>query len=76
MGELSAAKAEFAFTQRQIETRKATERAKGILMRRTRCSETEALAMLEHASELEGVPLPELSRSVVASEPNPRRARI
>ena len=66
------------FTQREegrrsgagaLENRKTIERAKGILMRRTGSSEQEAYRILQRTSQDRSVPMVEIARAVLASEP-------
>jgi CheY-like chemotaxis protein len=49
--------------------REAFERAKGILMRRTGSSEQEAYRILQRTSQDRSVPMVEIARAVLASEP-------
>lgn len=52
-----------------LEARKLIERAKGILMRRTACSEQEAYRILQRSSQDRSKPMAEIARAVLASEP-------
>ncbi|HTR77891.1 MAG TPA: ANTAR domain-containing protein [Gemmatimonadaceae bacterium] len=52
-----------------LENRKTIERAKGILMRRTGASEQEAYRILQRTSQDRSVPMVEIARAVLASEP-------
>ncbi len=52
-----------------LENRKTIERAKGILMRRTGSSEQEAYRILQRTSQDKSVPMVEIARAVLASEP-------
>ena len=52
-----------------LEARKLIERAKGILMRRTGCSEQEAYRILQRSSQDRSKPMAEIARAVLASEP-------
>jgi response regulator NasT len=52
-----------------LENRKTIERAKGILMRRTGSSEQEAYRILQRTSQDRSVPMVEIARAVLASEP-------
>lgn len=61
-GELDRSRAELA-------ERKVIERAKGILMRRTGSSEQEAYRILQRTSQDRSVPMVEIARAVLASEP-------
>ena len=66
--EIEAAKdAEVA--KQALENRKTIERAKGILMRRTGSSEQEAYRILQRTSQDRSVPMVEIARAVLASEP-------
>ena len=52
-----------------FENRKTIERAKGILMRRTGTSEAEAYRILQRTSQDRSVPMVEIARAVLDSEP-------
>jgi AmiR/NasT family two-component response regulator len=67
--ELRAAREEVADVRRQLENRKAIERAKGILMRRTGLSEQEAYRILQRTSQDRSVPMVDVAREVLDSEP-------
>ncbi|HUQ81429.1 MAG TPA: ANTAR domain-containing protein [Gemmatimonadaceae bacterium] len=67
--ELRAARDEAADAKRQLENRKAIERAKGILMRRTGLSEQEAYRILQRTSQDRSVPMVDVAREVLDSEP-------
>ncbi|HEU4631818.1 MAG TPA: ANTAR domain-containing protein, partial [Gemmatimonadaceae bacterium] len=67
--ELARAQREAAEARRQLENRKVIERAKGILMRRTGASEEEAYSVLRRTSQDNSVPMVEIARAVLASEP-------
>jgi response regulator NasT len=67
--ELKAAKADAEQARVQLENRKTIERAKGILMRRTGSSEQEAYRILQRTSQDRSVPMVEIARAVLASEP-------
>jgi response regulator NasT len=67
--ELRSARAEIAQLQRKLESRKAIERAKGILMRRTGLSEQEAYRILQRTSQDRSVPMVDVANEVLASEP-------
>jgi two-component system, response regulator PdtaR len=45
------------------------ERAKGILMRRTACSEPDAYRILQRSSQDRSKPMVEIARAVLDSEP-------
>jgi response regulator NasT len=67
--ELRAARDEVATVRQQLENRKAIERAKGILMRRTGLSEQEAYRILQRTSQDRSVPMVEVAKEVLDSEP-------
>jgi two-component system, response regulator PdtaR len=67
--ELKAARDEVAEVRKQLENRKAIERAKGILMRRTGLSEQEAYRILQRTSQDRSVPMVDVAREVLDSEP-------
>ena len=52
-----------------LENRKTIERAKGILMRRTGSSEQEAYRIMQRTSQDRSVPMVDIARAVLASEP-------
>ncbi|MBI1809136.1 MAG: ANTAR domain-containing protein [Gemmatimonadetes bacterium] len=52
-----------------LEARKIIERAKGILMRRTGCSEPEAYKILQRSSQDRSKPMVEIAKAVLDSEP-------
>jgi AmiR/NasT family two-component response regulator len=52
-----------------LEARKIIERAKGILMRRTACSEAEAYRILQRSSQDRSKPMVEIAKAVLDSEP-------
>src|SRR3954462_15086195 len=52
-----------------LENRKTIERAKGILMRSTGSSEQEAYRILQRTSQDRSVPMVEIAKAVLASEP-------
>jgi response regulator NasT len=74
---LAATRAKELLTARQdaesartaLENRKTIERAKGILMRRTGSSEQEAYRILQRTSQDRSVPMVEIAKAVLASEP-------
>lgn len=68
--ELSSAQGEAASARQQLENRKLIERAKGILMRRTGSSEQEAYRILQRTSQDRSVPMVEIAKAVLESEPN------
>lgn len=67
--ELKSAKHEAHEAKTQLENRKLIERAKGILMRRTGSSEQEAYKILQRTSQDRSVPMVEIAKAVLASEP-------
>ena len=73
--ELCVARAELAEVKQQLENRKTIERAKGILMRRTGLSEQEAYRILQRTSQDRSVPMVDVAREVLESEPGRQEAR-
>jgi response regulator NasT len=67
--ELAYAKQDADAARQQLENRKTIERAKGILMRRTGASEQEAYRILQRTSQDRSVPMVEIAKAVLASEP-------
>jgi two-component system, response regulator PdtaR len=67
--ELASARQEATAARQQLENRKTIERAKGILMRRTGTSEQEAYRILQRTSQDRSVPMVEIAKAVLASEP-------
>ena len=67
--ELMAARQDAESARQALENRKTIERAKGILMRRTGSSEQEAYRILQRTSQDRSVPMIEIARAVLASEP-------
>jgi two-component system, response regulator PdtaR len=67
--ELMAARQDAESARTALENRKTIERAKGILMRRTGSSEQEAYRILQRTSQDRSVPMVEIARAVLASEP-------
>ncbi len=67
--ELMAARKDAEAARTQLENRKTIERAKGILMRRTGSSEQEAYRILQRTSQDRSVPMVEIAKAVLASEP-------
>ena len=61
--------AEFHDLEGAFGRRATIERAKGILMRRTGSSEQEAYRILQRTSQDRSVPMVEIARAVLASEP-------
>jgi two-component system, response regulator PdtaR len=57
-----------------LENRKTIERAKGILMRRTGASEGEAYRILQRTSQDRSVPMVEIAKAVLGSEPGAENA--
>jgi response regulator NasT len=70
--ELLAARREAADAKQQLEARKLIERAKGILMRRTGTSEQEAYRIMQRSSQDRSIPMAEIARAVIESEPGAR----
>ena len=58
--------------KRQLENRKSIERAKGILMRRTGTTEQEAYRIMQRSSQDRSVPMVDIARAVIESEPGYR----
>lgn len=67
--ELKTAKRDATDARQQLENRKLIERAKGILMRRTGTSEQEAYRILQRTSQDRSVPMVDIARAVLESEP-------
>ena len=67
--ELKSARAEIEQLKMKLESRKHIERAKGILMRRTGLSEQEAYRILQRTSQDRSVPMVDVAKEVLASEP-------
>lgn len=67
--ELLAARKEASDAKGQLEARKLIERAKGILMRRTGTSEQEAYRIMQRSSQDRSVPMVDIARAVITSEP-------
>ena len=67
--ELLAARQEAKDAKQQLEARKLIERAKGILMRRTGSSEQEAYRIMQRSSQDRSVPMVDIARAVIDSEP-------
>jgi response regulator NasT len=67
--ELNGARKEATEARQALEDRKTIERAKGILQRRTGCSEQEAYRILQRKSQDSSVPMVNIAREVLASEP-------
>lgn len=67
--EISIARKDAEAARGALENRKTIERAKGILMRRTGSSEQEAYRILQRTSQDKSVPMVEIARAVLASEP-------
>ena len=69
-GELTTARRDAAGARDELEKRKVIERAKGMLMRRTGSTEQEAYRILQRTSQDRAVPMVEIARAVLASEPS------
>ena len=67
--ELASARKDAEGARQALENRKTIERAKGILMRRTGSSEQEAYRILQRTSQDRSVPMVEIAKAVLASEP-------
>lgn len=67
--ELAFARKDAEGARQALENRKTIERAKGILMRRTGSSEQEAYRILQRTSQDRSVPMVEIAKAVLASEP-------
>lgn len=67
--ELLAARQEAQLAREQLEARKLIERAKGILMRRTGSSEQEAYRIMQRTSQDKSVPMVNIAKIVIDSEP-------
>ncbi|HET9455402.1 MAG TPA: ANTAR domain-containing protein [Gemmatimonadaceae bacterium] len=67
--ELAGARKDAESAKAALENRKTIERAKGILMRRTGSSEQEAYRILQRTSQDRSVPMVEIAKAVLASEP-------
>ncbi len=66
---LRQARKEAADLKQMLEDRKLIERAKGILMRRTGCSEPEAYRILQRSSQDRSKRMVDIARAVLDSEP-------
>jgi two-component system, response regulator PdtaR len=67
--ELSSAREEAETAKKALQDRKTIERAKGILMRRTGSSEQEAYRIMQRTSQDRSVPMVEIAKAVLESEP-------
>ncbi|MFI5230017.1 MAG: ANTAR domain-containing response regulator [Gemmatimonadales bacterium] len=67
--ELMAARQDAESARQALENRKTIERAKGVLMRRTGSSEQEAYRIMQRASQDRSVPMVDIAKAVLASEP-------
>ena len=67
--ELVSAREDAHEARRALESRKLIERAKGILMRRTGTSEQEAYRIMQRSSQDRSVPMVDIARAVITSEP-------
>jgi response regulator NasT len=68
-GALSVARKEAADLKQMLEDRKVIERAKGILMRRTGCSELEAYRILQRSSQDRSKRMVDIAKAVLDAEP-------
>ena len=66
---LAEARREADAARQALEARKLIERAKGILMRRTGTSEQEAYRIMQRSSQDRSVPMVDIARAVLDSEP-------
>ncbi|MGH7664807.1 MAG: ANTAR domain-containing response regulator [Gemmatimonadaceae bacterium] len=66
---LEEARRDATSAREELENRKIVERAKGILMRRTGSSEHEAYRILQRSSQDRSVPMVQIAKAVLASEP-------
>jgi response regulator NasT len=66
---LAQLRREAADARQAVAARKIIERAKGILMRRTGCSEQDAYRILQRSSQDRSVPMVDVARAVLDSEP-------
>ena len=73
--ELLSARQDAESARQALENRKTIERAKGILMRRTGSSEQEAYRILQRTSQDRSVPMVEIAKAVLASEPGAAEAK-
>jgi response regulator NasT len=71
---LRQARKEAADLKQMLEDRKLIERAKGILMRRTGCSEPEAYRILQRSSQDRSKRMVDIARAVLDSEPGAAQA--
>lgn len=67
--ELLAARKEASDAKQQLEARKLIERAKGLLMRRTGSTEQEAYRIMQRSSQDRSVPMVDIAKAVIDSEP-------
>ena len=67
--EFASARKDADTAKEALENRTTIERAKGILMRRTGSSEQEAYRILQRTSQDRSVPMVEIAKAVLASEP-------
>ncbi len=65
----AGARREVAEARQAVEDRKTIERAKGILQKRTGCSEQEAYKILQRTSQDRSQPMVAIARAVLDSEP-------
>jgi response regulator NasT len=73
---LRSAKKDAVEAKAALEARKIIERAKGILMRRTACSEAEAYRILQRSSQDRSKPMVEIAKAVLDSEPGAEPDRV
>ena len=66
---LHAARQDATAARQQLEDRKLIERAKGVLQRRTGLTEQEAYKIMQRSSQDRSVPMAQIAREVLRSEP-------
>ncbi|WP_158508615.1 ANTAR domain-containing response regulator [Gemmatirosa kalamazoonensis] len=66
---LNAARRDADRARQELEERKVIERAKGVLQRRTKCTEAEAYRIMQRSSQDRSVPMVHVAREVLKSEP-------
>lgn len=73
---LRSARKDASEAKQALEARKVVERAKGILMRRTGCSEPESYRILQRSSQDRSKPMVEIAKAVIESEPGADSGRV
>jgi len=66
--EVMKLKEEISYLEESLEARKVIERAKGIVMKRYRLSEAEAMLRMQKTSRDQNIKLVELAKSIIFSE--------